>query len=372
MSASARFRIALNHENPDVVSRGLREFSDAILRENCIDSCFGVIPVIEELDMKSLLNPPFPNEITGTIKEYIEASPNVEELFVLWNIPSRDDDKHLCAAHMRCLCSIVRCLRSNSKIIDNIANRITSSKASSILDQLSSGHKELIIETLMLLFEISRVSEQSCRDLFQRLKGLSGINSLVSAPKKGQHLDVVSVYRQWLILINLSFLESASSEILDEIFSSSSMFKKFLRHTSKMDPLCSVMLLNGIAYVQRDSFFLNHSPSLRNNLVDINTLKELVCINSDIDRNIYSSVTIFLKEFSDSLAALLASTNKNPNQNFRHSAINFIGCIQGHLRLDHREVCYIIYYWKLCLLLTLFVNTIDANEAFETTAFSSC
>ena len=89
-----RFQLALNSEEPDIVKLGLRQFLQQILNEHGIEETFGTnsIKYIEGEDIESILYPTTPLKVQGLLKDYLEASPQIEEFFILWDLPGREYD----------------------------------------------------------------------------------------------------------------------------------------------------------------------------------------------------------------------------------------------------------------------------------------
>ena len=124
MSPGSSFR--LNHEDPSVVQLGLREFIAQITLDHDISSSFGYCGRGISSDPTKLLHPPTCDHITGVLKDYLVASPRIEELFVLWNLPGSADDRQLLACIMLCIATILHCNMCNESFLSSVISRILS------------------------------------------------------------------------------------------------------------------------------------------------------------------------------------------------------------------------------------------------------
>src|SRR3546814_4915523 len=60
-------------------------------------------------DLATLGSTVYPAAATGVLLEYLTASPQAEELFVLWDVETRSELKQLAASHTRCMAAIIHC-----------------------------------------------------------------------------------------------------------------------------------------------------------------------------------------------------------------------------------------------------------------------
>ena len=105
----SRFQLSLNHEDPDVIKQGLNEFQKQVTQELVEDTDhpnsygyhgrqlfspdYGTSDAIDTLyqSFASFLNPvALVLPISCLLSAYLQASPLVDELFVLWSLPDRD------------------------------------------------------------------------------------------------------------------------------------------------------------------------------------------------------------------------------------------------------------------------------------------
>ena len=172
----SRFQIALNHEDPTVIISGLKSFSNQILKEHDALYAFGYNGrSINSLLFSSSSNILYPyyskiNELpVGLLALYLKSSPQIEELFVLWNLQGYDINKELCPIHMKCIASILFCSHNDDNFCNVVINRIISEYSKSILSQLGSSNQNVIHSTLGLCIAIARVSKQHACDTYQKL-----------------------------------------------------------------------------------------------------------------------------------------------------------------------------------------------------------
>jgi GTPase SAR1 family protein len=169
MITVARFQVALNHEDPDIVSKGLLEFEKKVLEDNdCVES-FGYNGRNANSNISNAVDPHFPVQITGVLSTFINSSPRLEELFVLWNLPGRDEYKLLSTNHTRCIAIILHIARSDRIFCDRIVSRIINEHAKSLQSQLSSGINHLVHASLGLILAMSRTSPENSRNVYVKL-----------------------------------------------------------------------------------------------------------------------------------------------------------------------------------------------------------
>jgi hypothetical protein len=99
----ARFQVALNHEDPEIVTRGLESFSNQVLYEHDLLLSFGYHGRCVSGKPSEYLSPPRPTVLKGLLRAYLDSSSQLEELFVLWQLPERDSDRKLCSAYVKAL-----------------------------------------------------------------------------------------------------------------------------------------------------------------------------------------------------------------------------------------------------------------------------
>jgi hypothetical protein len=96
--------------------------------------------------------------------EYLTASPQAEELFVLWDVETRSELKQLAACHTRCITAIIHCTHHH-KASKTICNRILRSYMHRLTAQLSQKTKpeeEVVLThaTLGLLLTMAQTSTE--------------------------------------------------------------------------------------------------------------------------------------------------------------------------------------------------------------------
>ena len=104
----SRFQLSLNHEDVDVVKTGLDEFQNQVRKElhdlgppdsygycgrQIFDPDYGSVDAIDALhnSFGTFLNPSIPALPPGCLLfKYLQASPQIDDLFVIWSLPDRD------------------------------------------------------------------------------------------------------------------------------------------------------------------------------------------------------------------------------------------------------------------------------------------
>jgi hypothetical protein len=203
--------------------------------------------------VENFMDPPYPSVVLGLLDAYIRSSPDLEELFVLWDLPGRDSDKRLAAQHMRCLAAIVFCAHSNEQLCLRIQGRILRGYTKSLQGQLSSGNAALIHGTLGLLLSLCRISAQSCRDIYQKILSIS-ISSLSMLAQKGKEVGFIcsegvkinTDARFFIALIMLCCLNAADSSLLIELMSEKSILRALISTIHTNDAFSVKVLLDSL------------------------------------------------------------------------------------------------------------------------------
>ena len=118
----SRFQLALNHDDPVIVIKGLTLFREQILLDHGWKQTLGYcgVSLISTIDRTPAIG--------NLLKSYLASSPQLEELFILWSLPGRGEVNELIVAHMSCLASIFFCLRHMNN--NNSDDRVTAGTSS--------------------------------------------------------------------------------------------------------------------------------------------------------------------------------------------------------------------------------------------------
>ena len=338
MSFLTRFQIALNSKDFSLITSELISFRDAILREHEIDKesphCFGY----HGRGFGNPLTPIFPSSLTGSLAEYIDKSPQLEELFSVFNLVGRDENRPLSALHSEVLAIILFCcVKTQPSLASHTIYRLLQNHNKTLQHQISSGHTTLIHSTLGLLLSIARTSFQSSRDLFQRLILTSqGFSSLIQKGKvisftreDGSKLETNSKSLFFLLLSTI--LLQGNDLIAAEVLSnSSSLYRKILYNiTNDSSP--------GIRNIlQCTRHVLEHASiniSLKMSILDGIFLDKLALLYSHEEEEIQLSAHEFLTFY----VAMLAKAIHGRKELFGLASL-IIKKSTPHLDLRHKEV----------------------------------
>lgn len=161
MMSLTKFQLCLNHENPNIVKTGLIEFSNQVLKDHDVVNSFGCYGRSYSNETEDLVKQGcFSGPVKGILQSYIQSSPRLDELFVLWQLSGRDDDDSLCIAHTRCMTVLLFCTDSLPHLQKLIAGKLVHEYVSSVLIQLSNGSAELRKATIGLLLAIVRIKNE--------------------------------------------------------------------------------------------------------------------------------------------------------------------------------------------------------------------
>lgn len=346
----ARFQIALNHDDPDVVAKGLDDFRTQILHEHKAVELFGYNGRCVTSTIDRVIRPDLSFPIIGLLSSFLQSSPQLEELFILWGLPGRDGDKQLCASHMSCIAAILHCTFSDQRVSNIIVSRILHEYSKSIYLQISSGDQKLIHSTLGLLIAIGRTSPSNARDLHQRI--MFSAPSFVSLVQRGKTLswvcpssgEILSTdSRLLLIILFLTILDSSDDEVLMQLLLPDSLFRRIFASVHKDHKDSIKLTLEGLSSIQKNNYFL--SITAVTTLFDSALLYKLFTLYDNSDEEVQEILHSFLVNYSTIVAKVLCMRKggvnfQTPHQftNARNAAYHLIKYLEGHRDLRHREV----------------------------------
>ena len=223
-----RLQLALNSEDHDVVISELQALKSSLLNEHHALGAYGyhgrcVAP----------LTPEHPLDLVGILDVYLQRSPRLEELFSLWHLADRQENRALLAALADVVAVVLFCATSRPSLCATIVQRVLRELIRSIHTHLNSGHTGLIHSMLGLLIEISRVSEQSSRDLYQKLvlssQGFTAISQKGKRIKSElQGVEIETDSRCLLIILLSTILLKGNDTIANELLPRGSLFRRAL------------------------------------------------------------------------------------------------------------------------------------------------
>lgn len=284
-----RFQLALNHDDPNVVSTGLNEFKAQVLTQHDALSSIGYHGrgCANNATIEEIVHPVAAPAIQGLLLEYVGKSPQIEELFVLWALPGRDDDRALSAAHMSCIAAILHCSTSNPSFCNAVVSRILCDHMKSLHSQLASGNVELIHSTLGLLLAMMRTSQQNCKDVFQKLNlSNPALDAVIQKGKvvnyqctKHQHA-IGTDSRLLVILLVLLVLEASDATAVLELFAEKSLMRKVMHSIGRDSIETLQIVLPGVLWALKQNAVL--APHVHD-IFDGATIRQLVLLYAHKD-----------------------------------------------------------------------------------------
>ncbi len=369
----SRFQLTINHEDPEVVRKGLDNFREQVLIDHNAVSSFGYCGRCESNELEFVLNSRKPLSIIGVLKAYLMASPQLEELFVLWSLPGRETDTELSAALMNCMAVILFCSSSDDKLSGIVSSRILHDCFKSVQSQLCSGNTHLIHATLGLLIAMISSTQQNCRDVYQRLTFSDSVfGVLIQKGKMVNWRDVTKANsntfgtdsRTLIIIIILNFLVSVDESSIAKMLITDSTVRK-VTHSINKDSLRVVQLvLNGILYS------IAKSDSVRqhiNEMADSVFMQKLISLYRSDDDALQNVVHDFVIRFCECLSQPIlwgGVSGKRKAVDFDASSIT-VACIGNILKQltpqsDDRHKLVILPTIQACgLFLTFGAGAVD-------------
>jgi hypothetical protein len=361
-----RLRVALNSSDYGIIGHGLSAFTEKILMENNAKRSFGYhgrsYPASsgyrnhDDLYYNALLvSAPsdglsgLDSEVKGELAALIQSSPMLEEFFQLWDIPARDDDKVLCMNHMTCLAAILHCSKANTSFSTAIVNRILHDYVKSIHRQLSGGHTGLAHATFGLLIAMARTSSQNARDAYQKLHfGHESIQKHVTPGKQisstwtppgdieYEEEKFTTDARLLLTILALVIMKAANDEIVNDMLSRDSTFRKLIASIQKDSSNGIILLLSGLRIIQRNDYYL--SASVNNQLVDDYFLAKIVTLIESDNFDLQAHASRFLEDFVNHAMKLSGDSKRLGLNKSRSIAHRVLKLVDGSKSLSYRKV----------------------------------
>lgn len=358
MATLTKIQVALNHEDPAILIRGLDFFKNVILEEHDAIKSFGYKGRGEVNNVHSLIYPDHPREIVGILLQFRQSSPQLEELFVIWHLPGRDDNRALCASHMDCVAAILHCSHADQDLCKTLVYRVLRECAKSLHMQLTSGNVSLVHSTLGLIIEMCRTSDQNCRDTYQKLMLSSA--SLAALVQKGKPISfrsdpdgdgeskLTTDTRYMMMLLIITLLRGADIAMASEIFAGSSIFRKAYHNMFRDNYATVELIIVGVSTVLRD--LSGSSGKLKYALIDTSFLKSVLNLYNNEDDSISNCAHRFMLGFCSTMA-------------YNSVTASVVACLvsslQGHCDIRHRELIQAILKCQPHLL-TKFVGSIPS------------
>lgn len=319
--------LSLNHDEPDVVMRGLAEFRQQVIVENRALAEYGYHgrQCGEGISVDHVLLPEVP-PVSGLVAEYLHKSPQLEELFVLWDLPNRDEHKALCAAHMATLAAILHFGKPNLSVCTAAVSRILSEHLKSVHSQLASGNTDLIHSTLALLLAMVRTSPQNCKDVFQKLN-LSSQN-LDAVVQKGKTVNwkcsshdhsITTDSRLLVIMIVCIALRSVDEVAALELFAERSLMRKIMHSVGRDSPETLQIVLPGVL----QAIALNPVMSAHvHDVFDAATVRQLVLLYDRPEESVQAFGHTFTLQLVERMKHLQAGAKRGGRTSGGAQAVN--------------------------------------------------
>jgi hypothetical protein len=343
----ARFQLALNHEDPEIATKGLNEFREKILVDHNATVTFGYNgrPARASYDFFS----EHPNEVVGLLKDYIQSSPQVEELFILLQLPGRTENVSLVVAHTACISAILHCGKSNSRCCDSIVSRILSEFSRTFSNQLTTSHTSIVHCTLGLFLAMCRTSPQNARDAYNRLVShTSSLNSLLQKGKSvsfegDDNFKISTDSRYLIILLVFTLLLHADGVISSELLTHRGLFSRVTNGILKDSPPTLRLICSSVLSL----LSLSSVPfSTKVDLIDPAFLQKLIEVNRSEDSEISSLVDSILIDYANHIAYVSGGAAKKQQGGglVNNKVYMLLKALQPHCNTFHEQVYYECVY----------------------------
>ena len=299
----ARLQLALNSEDQGLVTSELRSLRSTILEEHEAVEAYGY-----HGRCVSPLCPNLPKEIVGVLSAYLQRSPKLEDVFSVWDIANRHENRMLLSTIADTIAVILFCAASNTAVCGPIIQRIFREQMKAMHTHLASSHTGLVHCTLGLLIAIARVSEQCSRDLYQKL--ILSSQCFTDITRKGKRTksflgaSAVETDSCCLLIILLATILLKGNELIaTELLTRGSLFRNALGRINNYDCSEVKMILNSITYIIESSSL---NKTVRLNILDSLLLERILLLYQG-DETTSEAAHDFMLSFCRSLASELRS-----------------------------------------------------------------
>jgi len=336
-----KFQLCLNHESPGIVKTGLIEFSNQVLKDHDLVGKFGCCGRAYSNITKELVTQTVSSTgpVKGILQSYIQSSPRLDELFVLWQLSGRDDDDSLCIAHTRCMTILLFCTGSIPHLQKLIATKLMNEYVSSVMIQLSNGSMELRKITIGLLLCILRIRNEEMTHrvldlvlndptLFKvSVESLSSSSSPILDEKDSpsvEHYDASTDMRFLLLLFFFTALSSASEITMNLMITENSPFLQLLENVLVDQTSVShiKLAIEGLILIS------SHNKTLQMNLFQVQIMNKISVakwleLYSHDNPHVRDLISCFIEAVTSDVTNLFVSREKllvkadNTNSNSR-------------------------------------------------------
>jgi hypothetical protein len=332
----SRLQVVLNHDDPNLVSVGLSELSKQILLENnCIEDFGYMGRSLQYSSINGSSNP----EVKGLLSTYIKSSPQIEEFFLLWDMPGIETNKQFCLSHISCLSAILFCTRG-STFAEKIANRIISDYSKSLISSLSSSNTSTVHSTLGLLIALSRVSSGIAKNVYSNIvKSCSILNQLLqkgkSIPWEHNNIKISTDSRYLIALLVFVLLRTLDADVCEDFLSNSrSLFFRVL-NGQQTDPLeTKELILRAVSEIVAMQLHL----SMKCKVFDRQMIRYLASnVNSD-HASIEDLSHNLLVTYANILVHMYGDKKAKTDKGAPSVMVAFSKELSPHLYIPHRQV----------------------------------
>jgi hypothetical protein len=370
-----KFQLCLNHDDPDIVQQGLDAFRDVILKQHSLVLTFGTYGWSQTTSTVELLEAESDGHqlaLDSLLISYLRASPKLEELFILWNLPNRKLLANLCLSHNLCIAAIILCLYSpstaNSRVDDQlnvhdvcrrIVYRLVNEHIDSIKEQIEMKDENLTKASICLLLFIARAQKKllmndglttdttiklhSIIKLFEPLiiiksnqkKSILENETLIDDQKRGCTPDIRSLIILYLVVL----LKLNHSEINSELLHSNAIFMKIIQSILKYPSSLIKFILEGFILIgNKDP--LDHTSGVdscppRFLIINSSNMKHFLQLYAYPNESIQLIFHLFMKDY---IHFILQKHSKTILNNIKSLLSLIVASLQPYQNPRHLEV----------------------------------
>jgi hypothetical protein len=338
----SRLQVVLNHNDPDIVLNGINEFTKQILLENNSIESFGYNG--RSCTTHFTLSSQNAVEVKGLLESYIKSSPQLEELFILWDMSGRESNKPLIVAHLTCIAAILHIAKGDSNFCERISQRILSDYSKSLLESLSSNHSATVHSTIGLLIAICRLSQHASQTTYTSI--LSQSSTLSHLLQKGKETLWTSPLGEQLfsdsrclisLLVLLLTFQGDPIVVSDLVSNHKSLLRRVFNGLSSDPPHTVELIVVSLIEILKDSQL---SHSLKIQIFDKTLLHHMMVYTSHDNNAKYEIASQLIHKLTKIYINMIIGQghSNNQKQGNNYNLQMLMRELSPHLCQSHREV----------------------------------
>ena len=345
-------KFALSNEDNSIINKGLRDFSNLILIEHDLMFAFGYCGRSWSADSDQM-EYNYPKEICGILHSYVHSSPNMSELWEIFNLEvGNGGSLDLSTSLNICIAVIIHTIGSKSELLKAIIFKIIREYSNKLISQLESSEPALIHSSLAVMISIVRTSSDFASEVYQRLLNPTKcLKEILQNSKNGFIITEIggekkrTSSRHLLLILLFLLVRRRDSSILEILLSRDSIVKYALKGMSKDTGEGIMLTLRCVHRLIRDWPW---QDVFKFDLIDVTLLKSMILLYSYEEAEVvYTNHALFLtycrsmgakRSTSTANKSLASASGRYIQKQIQQRASYLVKLLSPHENMKHREV----------------------------------